>query len=67
MMLPTSTMGSTIEELHWAFIRGIGVMCTSQGLIPRAHAGPQSLINRALDGLRCDALMVPESDRRSTR
>ena len=38
-------MGSIIEGLHSArhsggVTRGIGVMCTSQALIPRAHAGP---------------------------
>ena len=38
--------------------RGTGVMCTSQGLLSKAHDGPLYLLNHAYDGVRCGAPMV---------
>ena len=57
MMVPSFTMGSAIESLYCHVTTGMGVICTSQGLIPRAHAGPQYLLNRAHDGLPYDAML----------
>ena len=67
---------SVVRLLSWAqplkastvrVTSGMGVMYINQGLIPRAHTGPQYLVNHARDGLRCIARTVPENDRRSTR
>ena len=33
-------------------------MCTSQGLLSKAHDDPLYLLNHAYDGVRCGALMV---------
>jgi hypothetical protein len=33
-------------------------MCTSQGLLSKAHGGPLYLLNHAYDGLRCGAPTV---------
>ena len=38
--------------------RGTGVMCTSQGLLSKAHDVPLYLFNHAYDGLRCGAPTV---------
>ena len=38
--------------------RGTGVMCTSQGLLSKAHDGPLYLLNHAYDGVRCGFPMV---------
>ena len=38
--------------------RGTGVMCTSQGLLSKAHDDPLYLLNHAYDGLRCGAPTV---------
>ena len=35
--------------------RGTGVMCTSQGLLSKAHDEPLYVLNHAYDGLRCGA------------
>ena len=67
------TMGSAIHKVR--VTRGIRVMCTSQGLMPRAHTGPQHLVNHAHDGFRCDArtrcpratVGAPDDDLRSVR
>ena len=32
--------------------RGTGMMATSQGLFPKAHAGPLYLLNHARDGVQ---------------
>ena len=37
---------------------GTGVMCTSQGLLSKAHDDPLYLLNHAYDGLRCGAPTV---------
>ena len=38
--------------------RGTGVMCTSQGLLSKAHDDPLYLLNHAYDGVRCGAPTV---------
>ena len=38
--------------------RGTGLMCTSQGLLLKAHDDPLYLLNHAYDGLRCGAPTV---------
>ena len=38
--------------------RGTEVMCTSQGLLSKAHDGPLYLLNHAYDGVRCGAPTV---------
>ena len=38
--------------------RGTGVMCTSQGLLLKAHDEPLYVLNHAYDGLRCGAPTV---------
>ena len=38
--------------------RGTGVMCTSQGLLSKAHYSPLYLLNHAYDGVRCGAPTV---------
>ena len=38
--------------------RGTWVMCTSQGLLSKAHDEPLYVLNHAYDGLRCGALTV---------
>jgi hypothetical protein len=41
VLLLSFTMGSAIESFHCQIVTsGMGVMYISQGLIPRAHAGP---------------------------
>ena len=37
---------------------GTGVMCTSQGLLSKAHDDPLYLLNHAYDGVRCGAPTV---------
>ena len=36
-------------------LRDTGVMCTSQGLLSKAHDEPLYVLNHAYDGLRCGA------------
>ena len=38
--------------------RDTGVMCTSQGLLLKAHDDPLYVLNHAYDGLRCGAPTV---------
>ena len=50
-MLPTLFMSSAIKILQCymndGVARSLEVMCTSQGLIPRAHTGSYYLVNHA--------------------
>ena len=53
------TMGSPpIISAGGRVPRGTGVMCTSQGLLSKAHDGPLYLLNHAYDGVRCGAPMA---------
>ena len=38
--LPTHSWAQPLKACTGGITRGIGVMCTSQALIPRAHTGP---------------------------
>ena len=43
--------------------RGTGVMCTSKGLLSKAHENPLYLLNHAYDGLRCSApTVIPDRE-----
>ena len=39
-------------------LRGTGVMCTSEGLLSKAHDDPLYLLNHAYNGVRCGASTV---------
>ena len=46
--------------------RGTGVMCTSQGLLSKAHDKPMYVLNHVYDGVHCGAprgtIRVPDDD-----
>ena len=62
------TMSSTpIISAGGRVPRGTWVMCTSQGLLSKAHDDPLYVLDHAYDGLRCDAPTVSERHRWSNR